>query len=72
MRSLNTTSRNVLAVLVAILAALPVAARAADADLELTLDAPSVFHYGETQTYTATVTNLGPSVADGVRVTDIT
>jgi uncharacterized repeat protein (TIGR01451 family)/MYXO-CTERM domain-containing protein len=71
MRSLNTT-RNVIAVLVGALIAMPLAARA-DADLQIALtDEPSVIHYGETVTYTATITNLGPSLATGVEITAIT
>ncbi len=58
---------------VAFLAVLPMAVRAADADLEIAFDTPPTdFHYGETLTYTAVITNLGPSVATGVRISNIT
>ena len=70
MRSLTKTCRILIGgALVAMAAGLPMAAQAANADLQITLvDPPSVFHYGETQTYTLDITNLGPSVAEGVEI----
>lgn len=71
MRSLTRTCRILFGgALAASLAVLPMAGRAADADLEIALvKPPTDFHYGETLTYEAQITNLGPSVATGVEIT---
>ncbi len=60
------------------LAVLPMTVRAADADLQIAFPAadakgapPTDFHYGETLTYTAIITNLGPGDATRVQITSI-
>lgn len=75
MRSLTRTCRILFGgALAASLAVLPMAGWAANADLKIEFPPdtaktapPTDFHYGETLTYTAIITNLGPSVAEGVR-----
>lgn len=79
MRSLTKTYRMIIGAVALLAAVSPASARAADADLAVTIDSltsspdpnPDTISYGQTKTYAVLITNNGPAVAEGVVVTAV-